>query len=185
MFPSSRFLAEAMARQVTKVICRGDTVIELGPGTGAITAWLLRGYIGRRCRSFIAVEKNRGFSRMLRGKYPDQKIIHGDARNLDAYIDPAGGKVVIVSSLPLNSMQRDDVTTIASKCAELLGMRGGYMFQYTYSNQDPFRHAFDFAESQLMEKVYRNLPPATIWRYRVAHQVKFMPELLKALSGGD
>ncbi len=167
ILPSSRVLAKVMVRQIAEVVGREDTIIELGPGTGAITKRLLR-HVLPRCRSFIAIEKNERFSQMLLDRYPDMNIIHGDARNLDSYISPKEGKSIIVSSLPLTFMRTNDVITVASKCAKVLEMTGGYMFQYTYRSQNPLRHAFCFPETLRLKRVYLNLPPATIWRYGVA-----------------
>ena len=166
LLPSSPFLAEAMAQQVAKIVGEHDTILELGPGTGAITGQLLK-LTAQRYLSFIAIEKNARFSQMLLDRYPDKKIINGDAKNLDIYISPKKGKTIIVSSLPFTFMRTNDVTTVASKCAKVLEMKGGYMFQYTYKNQDPLRHAFSFPETLRLTRVYLNLPPATIWRYGV------------------
>lgn len=74
-------------------ICPGETVLEIGPGTGNITAPLLE-----RAGKVIAVEKNFKYLSVLRGRFgkePKLKIIHHD---ILFYRIPAIDRVV--SNLP-------------------------------------------------------------------------------------
>jgi 16S rRNA (adenine1518-N6/adenine1519-N6)-dimethyltransferase len=60
----------------------GDTVLEIGPGLGALTDAL-----GRLGCSVVAIEKDRDLVAWLTKRWPDAlwlKIIHGDALKLDA-----------------------------------------------------------------------------------------------------
>lgn len=74
-------------------ICPGETVLEIGPGTGNITASLLE-----RAGKVIAVEKNFKYFPVLRGRFgkePNLEIIHHD---ILFYRIPAIDRVV--SNLP-------------------------------------------------------------------------------------
>src|SRR6201986_3432320 len=97
--PSGRLLARTMAQYVD--IDSDDPVIELGPGTGAITTALLhRGVDQKR---LVLVEYNPGFCALLRDRYPQAKGGPGDAHALrdsiwDVLSAPASA---VVSGLPL------------------------------------------------------------------------------------
>src|SRR4029078_9308073 len=75
VMPSSRLLARTMAQYVD-VESEGP-VIELGPGTGAITKALIdRGVDQKR---LVLVEYNPGFCALLRDRYPQATVVQGDA----------------------------------------------------------------------------------------------------------
>src|SRR3954453_5863931 len=76
-------------------------VVELGPGTGAITSALIEHGVDQK--RLVLVEYNPGFCALLRDRYPHAKVVQGDAYALRDYL----GNVVImpasavVSGLPL------------------------------------------------------------------------------------
>src|SRR5437762_12621258 len=73
--PSSRFLARAMAKQVD---IRGpDMVIELGGGTGSVTKALLDA--GVPAERLIVVERDARLYKMLRRRFPQLRVVLGDA----------------------------------------------------------------------------------------------------------
>src|SRR6187397_727959 len=87
VMPSSKLLARTMAQYVD--VESTGPVVELGPGTGAITNAL--------------VEYNPGFCALLRDRYPQARVVQGDAYALreslgDALDQPASA---VVSGLPL------------------------------------------------------------------------------------
>jgi 16S rRNA (adenine1518-N6/adenine1519-N6)-dimethyltransferase len=78
----------------------GDTMVEIGPGQGAMTALLLA-----HLSQLHVVELDRDLVTMLQKKFSaDQLIIHsGDALQFDfAALQPAQGKLRIVGNLPYN-----------------------------------------------------------------------------------
>ena len=78
----------------------GDTMVEIGPGQGAMTALLLA-----HLSQLHVVELDRDLVAMLQKKFSaDQLIIHsGDALQFDfAALQPAQGKLRIVGNLPYN-----------------------------------------------------------------------------------
>ena len=99
VMPSSKALARAMARAVDPQA--PGPVIELGPGTGPVTAALVeRGVDPSR---LVLVEFNPDFCRLLRTRYPTATVIQGDAYRLRRLVEttlkePAAA---IVSGLPL------------------------------------------------------------------------------------
>ncbi|MGA8397164.1 MAG: methyltransferase domain-containing protein, partial [Pseudolabrys sp.] len=99
VMPSSKMLARAMARCVDPQ-AQGP-IIELGPGTGPVTAALVRHGIDPA--RLILVEFNPDFCRLLRTRYPAATVVQGDAyrlrRLLENYVDEPAAAVV--SGLPL------------------------------------------------------------------------------------
>ena len=77
--PSSRKLAAAMARWLPSD--PESFVLELGPGTGAVTQALLKH--GLREDRLVAIERNPKLAHLLRERFPRAHIIIGDAWQLD------------------------------------------------------------------------------------------------------
>src|SRR3954449_3653721 len=99
VMPSGRVLARTMAQYVD--LESTGPVVELGPGTGAITSALIdRGVDPKR---LVLVEYNPGFCALLRSRYPQAKVVQGDAYRLrdtlwNVLSAPASA---VVSGLPL------------------------------------------------------------------------------------
>src|SRR5436305_15201079 len=75
VMPSGRVLARTMAQYVE--VDSDRPVIELGPGTGAITNALLAH--GADQKRLVLVEYNPSFCPLLRDRYPQATVGHGDA----------------------------------------------------------------------------------------------------------
>ncbi len=79
-------------------IAPGDTVLEIGPGPGGLTAEL-----ARRAMRLVAIEKDRELAPMLRGRFPAVTIIEGDALEEDWHaLTRGGGPVRITGNIPYN-----------------------------------------------------------------------------------
>ncbi|WP_175691474.1 class I SAM-dependent methyltransferase [Burkholderia anthina] len=162
--PSSRRLAREMAEAVPD----GDgLVVELGGGTGAVTAALLeRGIAPRR---LVVVERSPAFVRHLHTRFPGIAIVPGDARQLERLLSPAARVDAIVSCLPLRTLPRDAVTAIVEQCRRVLS-GDGVMIQFTYDLRAPDCHPLGnsglvAADSRI---VWANIPPARIVTMRRA-----------------
>src|SRR5690348_6870980 len=97
--PSSKMLARAMARYVDPH--SDGPVVELGPGTGPVTAALVES--GVDPSRLVLVEFNPAFCRILRARYPDATLVQGDAYSMRRLLEtllmePAAA---VVSGLPL------------------------------------------------------------------------------------
>src|ERR1019366_9524117 len=99
--PSSPKLAAAMARWLPRN--PESFVLELGPGTGAVTAALLKR--GLREDRLVAVENNPTLTKLLRKRFPQAQIITGDAWHMDTLLRdlrvPVESVGAVISSLPL------------------------------------------------------------------------------------
>jgi phosphatidylethanolamine/phosphatidyl-N-methylethanolamine N-methyltransferase len=161
--PSSRFLARAMATQVD--LRRPGPVIELGGGTGSVTKALLEA--GLAVDRLIVVERDVRLYKMLRRRFPQLRIVLGDARQLIELLRPLGIDAVsaVVSSLPLVAMSKAMRRQIIDQSFALLGEAGRFV-QYTYSLTSPL--AGFGLRGRVAARVWLNVPPAAVWSYRLA-----------------
>lgn len=163
--PSSAELAKAMLQELPDDARR---VIELGGGTGAVTAALLEA--GPGGDGLLVVELNEELHAHLHARFPGVRIVQGDARELPRIAADylvAGPADAIVSGLGLLSMPREtqrDVMAAAFACLR----PDGRFVQFTYGPTAPV--ADDVAvELGLQVRrgafVLRNMPPATVYVY--------------------
>ncbi len=163
VMPSGKVLARTMARYVDP---HSDApVIELGPGTGAITTALIaRGVDQKR---LVLVEYNPGFCALLRERYPQATIVQGDAYALrdslwDVMSKPASA---VVSGLPLvTKPMRTRLKLIRDAFVALAP--GAPFIQFTYSVTPPIPKSLSGVHTQASERIWMNLPPARVWVYR-------------------
>jgi phosphatidylethanolamine/phosphatidyl-N-methylethanolamine N-methyltransferase len=163
--PSSRFLARAMATQVD--LRRAEPVIELGGGTGSVTKALLEA--GLPVDRLIVVERDVRLYKMLRRRFPQLRIVLGDARHLVDLLHPLGIDAVsaVVSSLPLVAMPKMMRRQIIDQSFALLGEAGRFI-QYTYSLTSPLARREFGLRGRVAARVWLNFPPASVWNYRLA-----------------
>lgn len=173
--PSGRFLARAMARYVDPQ--KRGPVIELGPGTGAITEALLeRGIAPSR---LFLIEFDPNFCKLLKRRFRGVQVIEGDAYRLaDTLADRLRRKPsAIVSSLPLllkPEAQRLELLAAAFDCLA----KGGCFIQFTYGPVSPMPRDKISAlsiQAEASQPVWLNLPPARVWVYRRAAEVQERP----------
>jgi phosphatidylethanolamine/phosphatidyl-N-methylethanolamine N-methyltransferase len=164
--PSGPFLARMMARYVDPR--KAGPVIELGPGTGAITEALLeRGIAPRR---LFLIEFDAGFCTLLRRRFPGVHIIRGDAYRLTKTLEGRLRRppAAIVSSLPLLLKPETQRLALLTEAIDCMAQDGRFI-QFTYSPLAPiprdkvFERAFQIEASS---PVWLNLPPARVWVYR-------------------
>jgi len=75
----------------------GDTVLEIGPGPGGLTAAL-----GSPTLRLIAIEKDRRLARALPARVPDVTVVEGDALEVDWHALAGPGPVRIIGNIPYN-----------------------------------------------------------------------------------
>jgi phosphatidylethanolamine/phosphatidyl-N-methylethanolamine N-methyltransferase len=163
VMPSGRLLARTMAQYVD--IKSDSPVIELGPGTGAITSALLhRGVDQKR---LVLVEYNPGFCALLRDRYPQAKVVQGDAYKLrdtlwNVLASPAAA---IVSGLPLVTKPMTTRLKLIRDAFAALAP-GAPFVQFTYSVAPPIPKSLPGVSTEASERIWMNLPPARVWVYR-------------------
>lgn len=163
VMPSSKLLARTMAQYVD-VDSKGP-VIELGPGTGAITNALIEHGVDQK--RLVLVEYNPGFCALLRDRYPQAKVVQGDAYALRASLDkvldaPASA---VISGLPL--VTKPMLTRLKLIRDAFVALAPGAPFvQFTYSVVPPIPKSLPGVSTEASERIWMNLPPARVWVYR-------------------
>jgi phospholipid N-methyltransferase len=157
LVPSSAVLAREVVNRIDFAAAR--CVVELGAGTGPITAELLR-LAPPTCR-VVVVERDADFCALLRERFPTADILHADALDLDRLLDERGvGEVDhFLCGLPLPSFPkagRDRVLDAARRRLK----SGGTFRQLTHMPWVYYRlYRQYFAEVQFRLVLF-NVPPA-------------------------
>jgi phosphatidylethanolamine/phosphatidyl-N-methylethanolamine N-methyltransferase len=163
VMPSGRVLARTMAQYVDAD--SSGPVVELGPGTGAITNALIERGIDQK--RLVLVEYNPGFCALLRDRYPQATVVQGDAYTLrdslwNVLSVPASA---IVSGLPL--VTKPMLTRLKLIRDAFLALAPGAPFvQFTYSVAPPIPKSLPGVSTEASERIWMNLPPARVWVYR-------------------
>jgi phosphatidylethanolamine/phosphatidyl-N-methylethanolamine N-methyltransferase len=163
VMPSGRLLARTMAQYVD--IDSDAPVVELGPGTGAITNALIERGIDQK--RLVLVEYNPGFCALLRDRYPQAKVVQGDAYRLrdslhQVLTAPASA---VVSGLPLVTKPMQTRLRLIRDAFSSLAP-GAPFVQFTYSVVPPIPKSLPGVSTEASERVWMNLPPARVWVYR-------------------
>jgi len=164
--PSGRRLANAMAAEID--LAAPGAVIELGGGTGNITAALLEA--GLPLEDLAVVERDPTFAKVISARFPGLHVLQGDAVELRRLLRSAGiGPVkAIVSGLPLLSIPERICLRIVSEAMDVLG-EDGVLVQFTYGPASPVSRRILTRLGLSAERsnwVVDNIPPASVWRYR-------------------
>lgn len=161
--PSSRTLARAMTLGLGP---RSGPVVEFGPGTGRFTEAILAR--GVRPEDLTLFELDEEFVDYLRQKFPGVTVHRLPAQEAAHLVAP--GVATVVSGLPLLSMPPAVREGIVAAAFAILAPRGRYV-QFTYGPRPPLPPE-TIAELGLTvnkgHKVWANLPPATVYRFRRA-----------------
>jgi phosphatidylethanolamine/phosphatidyl-N-methylethanolamine N-methyltransferase len=163
VMPSGRLLARTMAQYVD--VDSSAPVVELGPGTGAITNALIEHGIDQK--RLVLVEYDPGFCALLRDRYPHAKVVQGDAYTLrDSLWDVLSVRAsAIVSGLPL--VTKPMMTRLKLIRDAFLALAPGAPFvQFTYNAVAPIPKWLDRVSVEASERVWMNIPPARVWVYR-------------------
>ena len=163
VMPSGRVLARTMAQYVD--IDSSGPVVELGPGTGAITNALIEHGVDQK--RLVLVEYNPGFCALLRDRYPLARVVQGDAYALrdslwNVLSAPASA---VVSGLPL--VTKPMLTRLKLIRDAFAALAPGAPFvQFTYSVAPPIPKSLPGVSTEASERIWMNLPPARVWVYR-------------------
>lgn len=173
LMPSSKGLARAMAEQVPDA---DGPVLELGPGTGAVTeAAIAQGIPEGR---IVAIECNPPFIATLARRFPRLKILQGDASDMDSLLGASRGPfAAILSGLPLINFPMHKRRKIID--AGLARLNPGAPFiQLSYRGRPAVPPSPTLSVTRA-KRVWRNIPPGYVWVYR--RREKPRPRLPEAL----
>jgi phosphatidylethanolamine/phosphatidyl-N-methylethanolamine N-methyltransferase len=160
--PSGPALSRAMAAQIPED-AQGP-ILELGPGTGVVTAAILaRGIAPDR---LTAVEYDGGFAALVASRYPGVHVINGDAFDLGTTLKnrAATGFAAILSSMPLVNFAMPLRQKLVTDVLERL-QPGAPFIQFSYRLHAPVAPPPGATVSQAAF-ILLNAPPARVWVYR-------------------
>jgi phosphatidylethanolamine/phosphatidyl-N-methylethanolamine N-methyltransferase len=164
VFPSGPVLARAIAHQIDPL--KGGPVLELGPGTGVVTAAILER--GVTASQLTLVEFDENFARHNIARFPGVEVIQGDAFDLDHTLRGRAHLPfsAIISGLPLLNfpvaMRQRLMDGVLARLAP-----GAPFIQFSYGTHAPVAAPPGFAVTRAAT-VWANLPPARVWVYRRA-----------------
>ncbi len=169
--PSSAYLAEAMVEGMG--ISEADTVVELGPGTGVFT-----GVIEKQLKPnarFLSFEINPQLAEGLKNRFPRVQVVIDSVENIRLHLDAAGGQEVCatISGLPWAAFSPDRQQKLLDATVQAMKPGGRFAtFAYSHAAWLPpgrrFRELLDsrFAQVETSKVVWRNTPPAFVYRCR-------------------
>jgi phosphatidylethanolamine/phosphatidyl-N-methylethanolamine N-methyltransferase len=179
--PSSSRLAARLASVIPRA---GDpVVVELGPGTGSVTA-AIEHRLGGRGRQ-LAVEIDPVLAARLRVEYSRVEVIVGNAVELDRLLaeHQVSGIDAVLSGLPWSLIDSGAQRAIVEATARSLSPGGSfttlaYVHALSMTRARRFRELLEdvFDEVLTTRTVWRNLPPAVTYVCR-------RPQLTQGLSG--
>ncbi len=161
LVPSSRFLASLMVADMRP----GSRVIELGPGTGAVTQAILDA--GVRANDLILIEQNEEFVALLTKRFPGTTVVNANAISLCRHISPEAEPAdFVVSGLPLLLFPARAKVRLLSQVFKSL-RDDGCLYQFTYGGRCPFSRSVLRSlglKASLMKFTPFNVPPAFVYR---------------------
>ncbi|MEU5848045.1 class I SAM-dependent methyltransferase [Saccharopolyspora shandongensis] len=171
VLPTSRHVATAVATVVPSF--GTPTVLELGPGTGALS-----GPIQHRLSEgarHLAVEIDQEMVRYLHRTKPWLEVIAGDVTHLRELLDAAGVDQVdaVISSIPWTLLPPDKQRDLLEQAVSVLAP-GGVFTTVTYlttlwrPSTREFVSALEDTFDEVLPRtaIWRNVPPARIYACR-------------------
>lgn len=158
--PSGKSLAKLMAKDVGPT----SRVIELGAGTGTVTAALLDS--GVAPQNLYVVERDLQFVRILERRFPRCHVLGADALELDGALGANAGFDFVISGLPLLCFSPEKRHRVMQQALQLL-KPNGRLHQFTYAGRCPVDkdlRALLRVDSVLLGIAALNLPPGFVYR---------------------
>jgi phosphatidylethanolamine/phosphatidyl-N-methylethanolamine N-methyltransferase len=161
--PTSSITARKMASVIN--LNSGLPVLELGPGTGAITKAILSR--GVKPEKLVAIEYSTDFYEHLVRLYPGVHFINGDAFDLDKTLGALKGQMFdsVVSAVPLLNFPMQARSALLESLLDRVPA-GRPVVQISYGAVSPIIARPDRYHIQHFDFIVRNIPPAQLWIYR-------------------
>ncbi len=146
-------------------------IVELGPGTGAITTQIIQ-HMGEY-NNFLGIELNEKIHHYVSMRFPQHKIILDNAVNLPQIIkkeniDPID---IVISGLPWAIFPGDLQDQILSAIVQSLKDEGifstfAYIHGYVLPAAKRFKHKLykHFSKVEKSSIIWKNIPPAYVYK---------------------
>lgn len=145
----------------------GLPVLEIGPGTGAITRQILSS--GTHSANLVALEVEPTFIQALRERFPGIRVVQGNAFDLSSTFSRHGPVQfdTIISAIPLVTHPVEKRLGFLRQALALLPA-GRPLVIISYSRKPPIPAGLGGYTVERLATVLRNIPPAHLWLYRSA-----------------
>ncbi len=158
ILPSSERLANTMTSYIIQT--EHSIVVELGAGTGVITEAIFRA--GVLPAQLVAIEYSRPLAKKLQERFPEMRVIEGNAAHLLQLLKNLPKPVsTIISGLPLRSLPEEVRVAILEQIPKALAPNGRFI-QFTYDLRETggyYPKHYYLAETTI---IWRNIPPAKV-----------------------
>jgi phospholipid N-methyltransferase len=162
--PSSKRLAEMMLLEFKP----GDFVVEIGPGTGAITRIIRQRLVDPK--RYLGFDINREFVEKLRENFQDLNFVQDSAENLGTHFQGGAQADYIVCSLPWAIWPAEHQAKVLKGLMAPL-KKGGYLATFAYwpTLYTPAGFGFrrmltrKFKKVETTKIVWGNIPPAVVY----------------------
>lgn len=154
------------ARRMASVIDTDSNlpVLELGPGTGAVTkAILQKGVAPER---LVSIEYSPDFFAGLVSAYPGVNFINGDAFDLETALGGTGFGLFdcAISAIPLLNFPMAKRVQLIDRLLDRLSP-GRPVVQISYGAASPVSSRHSNIAVKPLDWIVRNIPPARLWTY--------------------
>jgi phospholipid N-methyltransferase len=158
--PSSRFLCRAITQKIDPE--KAAVVVELGPGDGVITRYILD-RLKPEAR-LVIFEINSVFIEKMQANFDDPRmtIIHDSAENMGRYFQELGVQEVdyFISGIPFVMLPEPLTERITGECRQWLRNKGKFVqFHYSPLLLRLYKRVFGNFDIEL---VPLNIPPAIV-----------------------
>lgn len=169
--PSSQELATAMIQGLQ--LNEGESLLELGPGTGSFTRQIRK--IIPDSRAYLGIECEPAFVALLQKNFPDLQFVNGKAEQSEVLYENSGifPARIIISGLPFALQVQEVRNDIIGNIDRLMTPGSVFRtFQYVHAYALPpavrFRREMArlFGKHQRSKIILRNLPPAYVLTWR-------------------
>lgn len=161
ILPTSSVTAKVMASVINPE--SGLKVLELGPGTGAITKAILKRIPAER---LVSVEFSTPFYNHLTASFPGVHFINGDAFDLDKALGDLRHETFdcVISAIPLLNFPMSGRMSLVESLLERIPA-GRPIVQISYGPISPVAAKPESYTIKHLHFVVRNIPPAQLWTY--------------------
>lgn len=153
-------------------LIHAEIVVELGPGTGVFTRLIVRD-LAPRAR-LICIEINPVLARKVAERFPRAVVVNDSAENLARHLGRPDAEVdSAISGLPWVILSGEDQKRLLEPAVRALRPGGTFAtFAYSHAAWLPAGRRFkamlesNFSSVEISAHVWRNLPPAFVYRCR-------------------
>lgn len=168
LIPSSNTLARELIKQIN--LDKFSTIVEFGPGSGALTKQILKNINGSNL--YFALELNSELVVELNARFPNLTVYNDTCISVKKYLKKhkKNSADVIISSIPVGLMNEVEQREILNCISENLDKDGHFiMYMYIVSKLVKSGQRFEklleeyFPYTSRTKLVWNNFPPAFIY----------------------